>query len=184
MSVDSKKIAIGAGVLSIGPYVAAGGAGTLVDVGLTKEGTELSLKITKAEVGNGEQVFGPQFAVPTDVEMELKAVMGEADIDKLAWLTSQPSGNLTGTAPNKSLLLGEPEEQYKQIQVVSKGIRGTNGTAASRTFTGWKGFVKSVEPVKFAKGSEQVYSVTFGFCEDLTVTTADKFGKIADTGAA
>lgn len=184
MAVDSKKIAIGAGVLSVGAYVAAGSAGTLTDVGLTKEGTELAFKVTKAEVGNGEQVFGPQLAVPTDVEMELKAVLGEADIDKLQWIFSQPTANLTGTAPNRSLLLGEPTEDYRQVQLVTKGIKGTNGTAASRAFTGWKAFVKSVEPIKYAKAAEQLYSVTLGFCEDVTVATADKFGKLVDTGAA
>lgn len=184
MGVDPKKIAIGAGVLSVGPYVAAGAAGTLVDAGLTKEATSLLYKVAKYEYGNGEQVFSAQGAAPTDVEMELKAVMAEADLEKLQWLLSQPAANLTGTAPNKSLLLGEPVEMYHQVQLVTKGVKGTNGTAASRTFTGWRGYIKNVEEIKFAKGSEQLFSVTIGFFEDLTVSTGDKFGKLADTGAA
>lgn len=183
MAVDIKNIAIGAAVLSLGDWVTAGGAGSLTDVGLTLEGSMLSIATEFFDV-SGEQVIGKVRSVPTSMTVTVKAKLQEASLDNLRRAINQPSANLTGTAPNKSLLVGEPSEQYLQGTLVTKGIAGSTSVHATRTITFWRGVVKSIGEISYSKGGNQVYDVEIECLEDTSVSTADKFFKIVDTSGA
>ncbi len=182
MAVSLNNIAIGGSTLSLGAYVPAGGAGSLTDVGALKDGSELSIAKEIYEV-KSSSVEGVLRAIPVDTSFELKAILQEASLDNLRKVLGQPSANLTGTAPNKTLLVGNAAEEYFQGTVSTGGISGGT-TPATRLLTMWKLYVKGLEAIAFKKGQEQTYGVTFGMVADQSVTTADKFYKVVDSGGA
>lgn len=183
MAVDIKKMAIGAATLSIGDWVTTGGAGSLTDVGATQEGSMLAEATEFFDV-EIEQAQGIVRSVPTKRTPTIKAKLVEADLDKLQRLLHQPTTNLTGTSPNRTLLVGEAQEAYHQIQIVSKGIQGSSGVAGTRTITVWRAVVKNIGETAYAKGGLQTRDVEIAILEDLSVTTADKLYKIVDSGAS
>lgn len=183
MAIDVKNIAIGGAVLSIGDWVTAAGAGSLTDVGLLKDGSELTFETENYEV-ESDSAQGMLAAVPIKTSVKIKAVLQEATLDNLRRVLNQVTGNLSGTAPNKTLLVGERSEQYHQLSIVSKGPKGSGLTSATRTITGWKGVVKIADAIAFKKGAEQTYGVEITLLYDPSVSTADKFLKIVDTGGA
>lgn len=183
MAVDVKNVAIGGAVVLLGDWVTAGGAGSLNDVGLLAEGSEITFTREVYEL-KSDSAMGVLRAVPTDMGVEVKMIMQEATLDNLRRVTSQVTGSLTGTAPNKTLLFGEYAEQYHQATVATKGPMGPTSVAGTETWTFWKLYIKNVETLAFKKGQEQRYAVTFGAAEDLTVTTADKFCKVVVASAA
>jgi len=178
MALELKNIAIGGTTLSLGAYVTAGGAGSLTDVGLLKDGSELNIAKEIYEV-KSSSANGVLRAIPIDSTYELKAILQEATLDNMRKALGQPSANLTGTAPNKTLLVGDMAEEYFQ-GTVSTG--GTGGTPATRLMTFWKLYVKAVETLAFKKGQEQMYGITFGMVADQSVAAADKFYKVVDSG--
>lgn len=185
MTVDVNKLAVGAAVVSIGDWVAAAAAGTLTDVGLTTGPAELSDVSEDVEV-EGEQVQGVVRSVPTKKTVTLKVPMAEADLDKLQRLLRQPTANLTGTAPNKTLAVDAEEEQYLQVQCVTQGIAGSGGTHATRTLTFWRCSMTGREAVPFTKGGVQQWAAVFKVHQDTSVSAggSGQFYKIADAGAA
>lgn len=180
---EVKNIAIGGAALSLGDYVAAGGAGTLADVGLLKDGSEITIQREMYEV-KSDSAQGVLRAVPTDIGYEVKAILQEATLANFRKVTGQPSANLTGTAPNATMEGGEAAEEYFQATIVTKGTAGATGVYATRTYTFWKLYVKGVEALPIKKGQEQTYGVTFGAAEDLSVSAAGKFFKVADTSGS
>ncbi|HEY3175678.1 MAG TPA: hypothetical protein VGK94_07950 [Candidatus Polarisedimenticolia bacterium] len=183
MATALRKIAIGRADVSLSAYVTAGGAGTFTDVGHTKGPCTIEESGSDYEV-KSEQELGSLMSVPIEKKVMLKFAMIEADVANLQKALRQPSGNLTGTPPNSILAVGDPQEEYRQIQLVTKGIKGTaTGAAATRTVTIWRGAFVSIEPIGFSKESEQVYGVTVNCLYDESVATADKYYKIVDSGA-
>ena len=181
---DTLKTAMAGAALSIGDWVTAGGAGSLTDVGYLKEGSVMSFALGEHAI-TPDNVPTPVRLVPTTKEVGLKAMLQEVDLDKLAYLLNQPSANLTGIAPNKSLLGGALEEQYKQVTLVTKGIAGATALAATRTITLWRCRVKIDGDVTFsAKSGEQLFSATIMALWDDSVATADKVFKVVDSGGA
>lgn len=183
MAIEVKNIAIGAGVLSIGDWVTAGGAGSLTDVGLLKDGSEITIEEENYEI-ESDSVQGALLSVPVKTTVKVKAVMQEATLALLRRMIQQPTGNLTGTAPNDTLLVGDRTEQYSQMTISTKGGKGAGSVAATRLFTFWKGVPKLGGAIAIKKGAEQTWEVEFSIMYDPSLATADKFFKIANSGAA
>ena len=172
MATNDARILVGAGVVSIGDWVTAGGSGSLVDVGHTKEPVTLGAAFEDFEV-TSERAITTVKRVPIKADLTLVVPMLEMSGEHWRMAFRQPAANLTGTAPLETLLIGNQVEQYHQIEVVGPAV----DTANERTFTFWKGFVISIAEVPIAKADTQVLSVTFGLLYDSSVATADKIGK-------
>lgn len=176
MATDATKIEVGAGTFSIGDYTTAGGAGSLTDVGHVKSPYELGVAMENFDVET-ERAVGIVKTVPIKDDYTLKVAFHETDPEWLRIALGQASGNLTGTAPDETLLVGDRSEQYHQGTLVGPGI----GTTATRTLTFWKLQTQSMEPIQFGKSVEQSYVVTFRILRDDSVATADKYFKQVDT---
>lgn len=182
MATTTSNIAIGAAAVTIGAYVTAGGAqGTMVDVGHTKGPTTLTVNGQDYPIAT-EQSFGAIRKIPLSADVKVKVLIDEATLANMRIAFRQASGNLSGTAPNATLLVGNITEQYHQIQIVTKGTGGT--TVATRTFTIWRGIIESVDEIPFGKAGEQTLAVTIHCMYDDSVATADKFFKVVDSGGA
>lgn len=181
MATNTGNICIGAAQVSIGAYVTAGGAGTLTDVGHTKGPTTLEATYNDYEIVT-EQSFGAIRRIPISAAIKVKVMMDEATLDNLRVATRQVSGNLSGSAPNKTLLVGNISEQYHQVQIIGKGPGST--TPATRTITAWRAIVETVTAISFGKQPEETFEVTFSLMFDDSVSTSDKFFKVVDSGGA
>ena len=182
MATDSNKVLVGAAVVSVGAYVTAAGAGTLTDVGHTKSPVTLAPNVQVFDV-KSERAFGTIKKVPLDMELKLKIPYLECTAEALRTAMRQPSGNVSGSGVNLTVRVGDPKEQYHQIQIVGPGPSG--GTAAAtRTITFWKCIVDSVAEIPFAKGDSSVYEVVFAILYDDSVSAADKFFKQVDSGGS
>lgn len=182
MATNTGNIAIGAAQVSIGAYAAAGAAsGSLVDVGHTKGPTTMSASFNDYEIVT-EQTFGPVRKIPISASIKVKVMMDEATADNMRIAMRQLAANVTGTAPNKTHLVGNISEQYHQIVIVAKGPGAT--TPSTRTITLWRAIVESIEEISYGKSPEQTLAVTFALMYDDTVATADKFFKVVDSGGA
>ena len=180
MATNTGNIAIGACQVLVGAYVTAGGPqGTMVDCGHTKGPTTLNVTGNDYEIAT-EQSFGTIRKVPISASVKVKAMMDEATLDNLRIAFRQATGQLSGTAPNKTLLVGNITEQYHQVQLVTKGTGAT--TPATRTITIWRAIVATVAEIAFGKSSEQTFEVTFDCLYDDSVATGDKFLKVVDSG--
>jgi hypothetical protein len=182
LATNTGNIAIGKAQVLIGAYVTAGGVqGTMVDVGHTKGPTTLNVTGNDYSVAT-EQSFGTIRKVPLSASVKLKVLVDEATADNARIAFRQASAQLSGTAPNKTLLVGNITEQYHQIQVITQGTGST--TQATRTFTFYRAIVESIAEVQFAKGQEQTFEITFDILYDDSVATGDKFFKWVDSGGA
>ncbi len=175
MATDTAKIMVGVGVVSIGDYVTAGGAGSLVDVGHTKGPATLALTYEDFEV-TSERTTGVLKKVPQGVRAKLKVPITEAVAENIRVAMRQPSANLTGTPPDLVLEVGEIVEQYHQISIVGPGV----GTTGVRTITIWRGIVESLAEIPFARGAEQLFELVIDCLLDETVSAAGKIMKIVD----
>ncbi len=180
MATDTSKILVGAGVVSLGDYVAAGSGGTLIDVGHCKEPVVMTAAYTDFDVVS-ERAFGILRKVPQDMAITIRVPQLEVTPERMRVALRQPSGNLSGVSPNETLLVGDPAstdaELYKQIEIVGPGL----GSTLVRTVTAWKCVVMELAEIAFAKGDSMVFNVTFGVLYDDSVSTADKFFKSIDS---
>jgi len=177
MAQISGNICIGKAIVSIGPYVTAGGAGTLVDVGHTKGPTTLAISSENYEAVS-EQAPAPVEQVPTNTHYKIKIPMEEATVDNLLIATREPVANKSGTPPALTLRVGGPTgKKYHQVQIITAGL----GATLVRTITIWKAMVEAISEIPFAKGGEQLLEVTLNCLWDDTVTTADKVLKTVDS---
>ncbi|MEN6527068.1 MAG: hypothetical protein ABFD65_11330, partial [Candidatus Polarisedimenticolia bacterium] len=126
MAGDASKILIGAATVSIGPWVTAGGAGTLVDVGFTSGPVELTTKTTFYDA-KVEQAETPVAQAITEQSFTLKVPCIQGELEKLRMATQQPTANLV----TKTLTVARPTLQYYQVQFVGKGPE----TGGTRTVT-------------------------------------------------
>lgn len=178
MAGTAANILVGApSLFKIGAYVTSKGAATLSDVGFTMGGVTIDPK-TELHLVKVDQKLGTLAALPKDREYDLKVKLSEASMENLRIALAQPSANLTGTAPNQTLLLdGSAVEQYYQLQFVGPGL----GTNKSRTVTCWKAAVKEMGGWPFKKDSAQDLDLTFLLCEETTGSGADSILKAVET---
>lgn len=175
MATDATKVITGAGTFSIGAYVTAGGAGSLVDVGYSNAPFELTPEFENTEI-ESENQQGVIKSVPTKTGYTLKVPILESDPEHLRIALGQPAANLTGTAPDETLRVGDRTEQYHQGTLATSGI----GTTGARTFTFWKLQILSMDPIQIGKAVAQMYNAVFRVMPDTSVTTLDKFFKQVD----
>lgn len=184
MALDLTKVAIGGADVQIADWAANTGATGYVSVGILKDPPELAFS-PENYMPEFESLPGAPVSFPNKDKGTLKVVMAECDLVKLQWILQQPTANLSGTDPNRTLLIGDRTEQYKSIKIITKGITGSGGTRATRTVSVYRvAAVGKIDPVTFGKSKEQLFSVTFDVLYDTTVTTNDRWAKIVDTGAA
>jgi len=190
MAVDVNKITYGAGVLSLGAWVTAGGAGTLTDVGATVDGVEIQLDGAEDLEIEIDQAITPVKAVAMKAVKSLTCTIAEMGLPLLQQLLRQVAGNLTGADPNRSLIIDLPQsgDAYMlQATFVTRGIQGATGVYASRTYTFWKCKPK-IEAIPHKKNEIQKYKLTLAIWQDTSIAPATagkgQFGKVVDTGAA
>lgn len=174
MATDTDNVLVGAGVLSVSDYVTAGGAGAFTDIGHSR-----SLALTKSQENfdvETDRAFGIIKRVPTKASLQLNGIMDECTLENVRVAFGQLAGSLTGTPPDMTLLIGEPEEQYHQLTVDVIGV----GTTAARTWTFWKCFAGVNGEIPFQKAAVANVPFTFECLYDDSVATADKFGKVVD----
>ena len=184
MAVDVKRITIGAPTVSVATWVAAGAASSFTDFGLTGP-VEVIDSVEKYIAGDGEQVPTGQRAVEIKREVEIKVELREGALDLLQQILEQAAARLTGTNPNKTLLVGEGTEGYLTIKIDTKGeAGGTSYIYAAQAWTFYRCHIKSRDPITISKGKEKTFSVTLGVLWDTTVTTADKLYKVVSSGGS
>ena len=166
MATNSAHVMVGAATVSIGAYVTNAGPGTLTDVGHLIAPAELGSEFENFDV-ESERSFGIIKTVPIKAGFTLKIPIMESRPELLRTVLRLVSGQLTGTAPNQTLAVVDPVEQYHQIQLVSAGI----GTTATRTQTYWKCQALTVEPIQYGKATVQAYNATFRILRDDSITT-------------
>ena len=177
MANDIKRIEIGAAAISVSAYVTAGGAGSFTDVGYTEGPATVEHEASDYKV-EPEQVLGGIRSVPTKFGAKLKFAMKESAGANLVTALRQTAGNLTGTPPNTTLLVGDPIEVYNQVKLVTKGGRATAlGNDATQTWTFWRCASATTEPIGITKEKEKIVGVTLDVLYDESVTTADKYYK-------
>lgn len=176
MPTNTANLLIGPATISVGDWVTAGGAGTLTDVGHTKGGTKLAPQFNDVDI-DSDQSFGALRKFPASGSFSIKIPMEEITLENLRRAMRQPSANVTGAAPNQTLLLGAPAEQYLQVQMVGPGL----GTNKVRTATLWRCIVSEVAELGINKEGAQLLDVTLMVLYDDSVATADKFGTIVDS---
>lgn len=181
MAQVTSNIAVANAVVSVGAWVTGGGAGSLTDVGHTNGPTNLQVNYNDYGL-KSEQSFGILRKIPIDATVKLKVPMAETFMENLRVALRQPAANKTGSVPNQTLLIGNFVEQYHQVQVVTKGTGAT--TQATRTATFWRCGVDALGEIGWTKTKEQTAETTFDVLYDDTVATADKFGKLVDSGGA
>lgn len=155
--------------LSLGPYVTAKGAGTLVEVGATDGGVKYDPKPSYHEQYIDRRL-GAVKAVPIKSEWDWVMKLIESTIDN--WVTAfhQPTANKSGTTPNFTLLLDmSAQEIYYQAQLVVPGL----GTTATRTLTAWRCWIKALGSVEFKKDAAQGLPLTIGIAEETTGSGVD-----------
>jgi hypothetical protein len=179
VAVDISKVKCRAGVVSFGDYVTAKGAGTLVDVGLTKGGVMIGYKGTYHPI-EGDQHLGELAGIPTKREIELKFTMSQTEAEKLRVVTEQPAGNVTGTPPNLTAAIdANALEQYHQVAVSIVG--GGVGSTGLRVLTFWRCVFTAVDPFGYKKDGEQMYAVTVRVYQEVTGAGVDSFYRQVDT---
>jgi hypothetical protein len=179
VAVDLSKVKVKAAVVSLGDYVTAKGAGTLVDVGLTKGGVTIGYKPTYYPI-EGDQHLGELAGIPTKREVELKFTMTQTEAEKLRLITEQPAANFTGAPPN---ITGNVDanavEQYHQVKLSIAG--GGVGTLGLREMTFWRCVFVACDPIPYKKDGEQLYAVTVRVYQEITGTGTDSFYRQVDT---
>lgn len=187
MATDSSKIFMGPGVFSYGAWVTAGGAGTLADGGHIRGPVTKTINWENYKPPLERSQF-PVIAAPSSGTCLIKVPLIETTPDLLAVCMRQLAANLSGTAPNKTLRVGNPISLYYQATIVGTSAFGLataggggGGTNGIRTLTFWKLQVQSIAEIMFGKGVEQGHEITFEAFLDETVTTADKLFKQVDS---
>ena len=166
----------GAAQVSVGPWVTAKGAGSLVDMGYTFGAASLLPKLTYHEV-EPQQHLAPIKAWITKRNAEAKVICGEADADKLRLMFMNPAANFTGTPPAiTGLVDADAVDMYFQVSIVTKGT----GSTGVRTMTIWRCVLTSPEAIEYKKDGEQLYKFTLTVLYEETGTGADTLMKVVD----
>jgi hypothetical protein len=180
MSVTLASVKVRAGVVSFGDYVTAKGAGTLVDVGLTKGGVTIGPKTAFHPI-EGDQYLGELSLVATKRELEMKFTMTQTDAEKLLMISNEDATTYrAGTTPNFTVNVdADARERYLQMALTIAG--GGTGTTGLRVLTFWRCVVIASDPIGYKKDIEQMYAVTVKICQEISGTGLDTFYRQVDT---
>lgn len=173
MATDIKYRQIGAGVFSIGPWVTAGGAGTLVDLGHM---AEVSIADEgEAVLFESERAQGRLAASWAKAGYSIKIKIKEFRAELMRQMLQQPAANKTGTGDNLTLLIGEKAVEYFQGALVLSGQ--PHGTTGVHTWTFWRLMPQTLGELVFTKNAFGEWETTLLGFQDESVATADKFYK-------
>lgn len=178
MAQNSANILIGNALVYIDDYVAAGSeVGSPTEVGHTKAATTFTPAFTDYEI-KSEQAFSTIKRVPTDFSATVKIPVMEVTLETMLKALRQPSGNISGdgSASDKVLRVGVPQEVYYQVRISGPGL----GDGGTRDIFIWKGIVTEVDELGVGKDQEQLLAMTIQAVYDDSVGTADKIMKIVD----
>lgn len=123
-----------------------------------------------------EESLGIIKTIPTKDGHTIKIPALETRGDLLAIALRQPSGRLSGTYPNQTLIVGDSAEQYHNVKLVVPGI----GTTAARTITFWKCQVSALGAMQFGRKQAQKFDITLRALRDDTEAGAGKYGRQVD----
>lgn len=164
--------------ISIGPWVTAKGAGTLVEIGHTKGGVSIKHSIENHEM-EVDDILTPHRAIPIKTGYEIKFTMAEVTLENLRIALSQPAANLTGTPPDEILAVDGNlgGEVYNQVELVGPGL----GTTGVRTIVIWRAVIKEVAEILWNKIDDRVYEVTLLILYEETGTGSDTIMQATDS---
>ncbi|MGQ0797577.1 MAG: hypothetical protein ACT4OI_06935 [Methanobacteriota archaeon] len=97
----------------------------------------------------------------------------ESNMENLAMAWDQPAGNVSGTAPNKTL--NRTPNSFRQLlafKIVGTGAGTGGGSTNTRTMTAWRCVVIKTAKSMFKKESEFMLDVTVKVLQDLGITAA------------
>jgi len=179
MAVTLNNVKVKAGVVSMGDYVTAKGAGTLIDMGLTEGGFHIGPKRSYYDV-DGDQYLGILDSVKTKDELEVKFVMKESDAQKLILAMSQPDANKTGTTPDFTVNV-DPQAPRRLHQLKFSSAGGGVGTTLLREMTFWRAVIKAVDAIGYKKDGAQLYALTVAILQEITGSGTDNFYRQVDS---
>lgn len=163
--------------ISIGEYVTAKGAGTLVDLGILDGGFELDMSEEQTDIMSDKHL-GPLSQEPHKRGLALKFVAEEAAVDNLLKFWGAKDADKSGVSPNFTL---EPSvdnpARYHQIQIADLGL----GTGKIRTWTFWR--ARRFGPFKYAAKRDQPrkFEATFSLMQEITGTGPSSFFKFVES---
>src|SRR3990172_6669412 len=129
MAQDATKVHVGRALVYTGPYVAAAGAATLVEVGHTSAPFDFTPNFEDFRL-ESEQSQGDIIVRPIRQSFEIKIPMLETVARLMAEAMGQPQSNVTGTGNNLKVVVNDRVSLYYQVVAECEGP-GTNGL---RTF--------------------------------------------------
>jgi|SRR3972149_4504034 len=163
-------------VISIGAYVTAKGAGTLVDVGITEGGLEIDWGEDSLDI-YADRHLGALSQEPIKRTATLKFVMKEVTPANALHIFGAVAGDSTGTPPNLTVEPGaDNPAQYKQIQAVGHG----QGSTKVRTYTFWRARRTGAVKLPQKKNEEQKWEVTYQLLQEITGAVPSSFFKFVD----
>lgn len=183
MTVAINNLTIGAGNVSLAAWVADKAASSFTDVGATFESFKLTRKEKWESVDKVQQYPGVVDEEPVFCEEEIEFTMGETDLVKLRWAMNIAAAQLTGVAPNETLLVGAPSRQFWTVKIDTAGPRGATGVRGAQVVTCYKVRL-GMDSVEYDRDKHQQLKVKGVVLYDISVTTADKFHKHAISGAS
>lgn len=183
MTVAINNMTLGAGNVSLAAWVADKAAASFTDVGATFESAKLTRKEKWHSYDNVQQYPGVVDEEPIFVEEEIEFTMGETDLAKLRWAMNIAAGQLTGVAPNETLLVGFQAKQFWTLKLDTNGPRGTGGTRGAQAISAWKVRL-GMDSIEYDRDKPQQVKVKGVILYDISVTTADKLHKHVISGAA
>jgi hypothetical protein len=176
MATSNNSVLVGAATVTIGGWVSAAATTSMTDFGHTKAPVTIGAEFENFEAMS-ERSFGPVKIKPIGQKFTVQVPAMEVTAANMAVAYRQATGNLSGSAPNQTLLVDDATERYHQI-IVTGPSPGTNGVG---TYTFHKCHITSIAPNPIAKGDTQVLDMTFTVLKDDSVTAANKYFKYIET---
>lgn len=183
MTVANNNMTLGAGNVSLAAWAADKAATPFTDVGATFSSFKLTRKEKWYSYDNVQQYPGVVDEEPTFVEEEIEFTMGEVDLAKIRWAMNIAAAQLTGVAPNETLLVGFQAKQFWTVKVDTNGPRGATGTRGAQVVSLWKVRL-GMDSIEYDRDKPSEVKVKGVVIYDTSVTTTDKLHKHAITGAA
>ena len=156
MPLNQNEVLVGAGVVSIGSYTAAGApASDLADVGHLSAPFGFAPTFNDTQI-TSERARGPIKVVPGDDVYTLTIPLQQANVENLRIALRQAPAAKQGTTPDFTLYGAQSVEQYHQVKIVGPGT-GTNG---NRTLEFWRCQVSGFSGYQFAKNAPQLVTLS------------------------
>lgn len=179
---NSENIVVGAAAVSLAPWVTANGAGTYVAMGHTEGPAIIVPTFEDMDIGSEQQLIDID-SVPIKVGFEIRFTLKEVLIENYRIALRQLAAQKSGTPPNLTLQVVDPQQAYWQVKLVTKPIRSALSALGPnpgyRTIIGWRCIVRGLEQIQFGRSVVQQLAVSCKVLGDQS-STKGHF-EIADT---